>query len=65
MGAFNRWKGYYIIIHIIIMVIIMFVDRHIELKALRRRLTSDEFELIVIYGRRRVGKTRLLSELHQ
>ncbi|WP_258084373.1 ATP-binding protein [Thermococcus thermotolerans] len=39
-----------------------FVDRREELKALRERLSSDNFELIVIYGRRRVGKTRLVIE---
>ncbi len=44
------------------MAIIMFVDRRNEFEALRGRLTSDEFELIVIYGRRRVGKTRLVLE---
>ena len=50
------------IILIIIMEIIMFIDRYKELEALRSRLTSEEFELIVIYGRRRVGKTRLVLE---
>ncbi|CAB49767.1 ATP-binding protein [Pyrococcus abyssi] len=33
-----------------------------ELKAIREGLTSEKFELIVIYGRRRVGKTRLILE---
>ena len=40
----------------------MFVDREEELKALRNRLDSDSFELIIIYGRRRIGKTRLILE---
>ncbi len=39
-----------------------FVDRREELRALKERLTSNNFELIVIYGRRRVGKTRLALE---
>ncbi len=39
-----------------------FVGRREELKALRERISSDNFELIVIYGRRRVGKTRLVLE---
>ncbi len=39
-----------------------FVDRGEELKALRERLKGEGFELIVIYGRRRVGKTRLALE---
>ncbi|GAB6135321.1 ATP-binding protein [Thermococcus prieurii] len=41
---------------------VRFVDREEELKALRERLPSGKFELIVIYGRRRVGKTRLVLE---
>ncbi|WP_372837830.1 ATP-binding protein [Pyrococcus kukulkanii] len=43
-------------------MIIKFVDREEELKALRERLNSERFELIIIYGRRRVGKTRLILE---
>ena len=39
-----------------------FVNREEELKALEDRLNSDNFELIVIYGRRRIGKTRLILE---
>jgi len=39
-----------------------FVDRENELKAIREKLMSGKFELIVIYGRRRVGKTRLILE---
>jgi len=38
------------------------VNRTEELKAIKERLPSDGFELIVIYGRRRVGKTRLVLE---
>ncbi len=40
----------------------MFVDRAEELNALKKRLASKNFELIIIYGRRRVGKTRLILE---
>jgi hypothetical protein len=39
-----------------------FVDRVEELKALRERLDNNLFELIVIYGKRRIGKTRLVLE---
>lgn len=39
-----------------------FVDRREELKSLCERLNREGFELIVIYGRRRVGKTRLVLE---
>ncbi|AAC37078.1 hypothetical protein MJ_ECL04 (plasmid) [Methanocaldococcus jannaschii DSM 2661] len=37
----------------------MFVDREEELKALNEKLDSNNFEFIVIYGRRRIGKTKL------
>lgn len=50
------------IISIMIMRIIMFVGRKQEMEDLRVRLTSDGFEFIVVYGRRRVGKTRLVLE---
>ncbi len=40
----------------------MFIDRKSELAALKARLSSNKFELVVLYGRRRVGKTVLLSE---
>jgi AAA+ ATPase superfamily predicted ATPase len=39
-----------------------FKDRKVELLALQGRLKSDAFELIVIYGRRRVGKTELVLQ---
>ncbi|RJS86076.1 ATP-binding protein [Methanophagales archaeon] len=40
----------------------MFVDREIDLGFLEERYKSSKAELIIIYGRRRVGKTRLLQE---
>ena len=40
----------------------MFVGRDKELEELEKRYTNDKFEFIVMYGRRRVGKTRLLEE---
>lgn len=55
-------KDFYLITQIIITEIIMFVDREEELDALRKRLNSEKFELIIIYGRRRIGKTRLILE---
>jgi len=39
-----------------------FIDREEELRSIRERLGSPRFELIVVYGRRRVGKTRLVLE---
>jgi len=39
-----------------------FVDRYEELRSLKEKLNSENFELIVIYGRRRIGKTRLILE---
>ena len=40
----------------------MFVDRKSELKAMESRLNSDNFEMVILYGRRRHGKTSLLYE---
>ncbi|MFA4669703.1 ATP-binding protein [Pyrococcus kukulkanii] len=39
-----------------------FVDREEELEFLRRRWSSQKPELIIIYGRRRIGKTYLLQK---
>jgi uncharacterized protein len=39
-----------------------FVNRHEEMARLERVLQSKESELIVLWGRRRMGKTRLLLE---
>lgn len=41
---------------------IRFIDRDIELKVLNDAWNQTEAQLIVIYGRRRIGKTTLLSE---
>lgn len=40
----------------------MFIGRKHELDFLNERYNSDKAEFIVLYGRRRVGKTELLSE---
>ena len=40
----------------------MFIGRESELNALNRLYNSGKFEFAVIYGRRRVGKTALISE---
>ena len=42
--------------------IMKFVNRQNELARLRRVVVAEESGLVVIYGRRRVGKTRLLLE---
>ncbi len=39
----------------------MFIGRERELKELERLYQSDRFEFVVIYGRRRVGKTELIN----
>lgn len=39
----------------------MFVGRQRELAALNRMYDSDRFEMMVVYGRRRVGKTALID----
>ena len=40
----------------------MFIGRERELSTLNRLYASDKFEFAVIYGRRRVGKTALITE---
>ncbi|OQO92976.1 ATPase [Saccharomonospora piscinae] len=41
----------------------VFLNRVDELAYLRRRVAGDSAELLVVYGRRRVGKTELLTHL--
>lgn len=43
----------------------MFFGRHEELKGMNKRYKKERFECIVIYGRRRVGKTSLIKEFCQ
>lgn len=40
----------------------MFIGRKRELATLNKLYASDKFEFVVIYGRRRVGKTALISQ---
>ncbi len=40
----------------------MFIGREKELAELNRLYAENRFQLFVIYGRRRVGKTTLLKE---
>lgn len=40
----------------------MFIGRERELNSLNKLYASDKFEFAVIYGRRRVGKTALISQ---
>ena len=42
-----------------------FLNRHHEIQRLSRALNSEESSLIVLYGRRRLGKTRLLQQVMQ
>ncbi len=41
---------------------IPFVDREAELKLLNKEWEKEGFSLVIIYGRRRVGKSKLLKE---
>ena len=43
----------------------MFIGRTMEMSELHRLYSSGSFEMPVIYGRRRVGKTRLITEFIQ
>lgn len=40
----------------------MFYCRENELRKMNKRYTQDSFECVVLYGRRRVGKTALINE---
>lgn len=40
----------------------MFIGRERELASLERMYASDQFEFVVMYGRRRVGKTELIRQ---
>ena len=39
------------------------IGRHVEIEALRKAYASEQSEFVVLYGRRRVGKTYLVSEV--
>jgi hypothetical protein len=41
----------------------MFINRETELQILEERFSSGQAEFFVLYGRRRVGKTELLTGL--
>ena len=43
----------------------MFLCRETELRKLNRRYAGEQLECIIIYGRRRVGKTALINEFSQ
>jgi len=40
----------------------MFVNRESEIQSLLERMTSNKAELVIVYGRRRIGKTELLRK---
>lgn len=40
----------------------MFVGRKAELLQMNKMYRSDQFECLILYGRRRVGKTFLINE---
>ncbi len=41
---------------------IRFIDREAEIEMLKKAAESEDAQLVVLYGRRRVGKTRLILE---
>lgn len=49
-------------IQIITIMIIQFVDRESELETLNSLINNQQATLVLLYGRRRVGKTRLIRE---
>lgn len=40
----------------------MFIGRTNELRRIKRRLSLDSFQAVMVYGRRRIGKTELVRE---
>ena len=40
----------------------MFIGREAELNKLNSMYESEDFQMLVLYGRRRIGKTTLLNE---
>ncbi len=43
----------------------MFIGRKNELHLLNQTYQSDKFEMLILYGRRRIGKTTLISEFYK
>ncbi len=39
-----------------------FRGRKVELNSLKKKFDTDEFQMVVLYGRRRIGKTELMNE---
>ena len=40
----------------------MFIGREHELNKLQQLYQEDKFQMVVLYGRRRIGKTTLISK---
>ena len=40
-----------------------FINREFELSSLSEKFNSGKFELVILYGRRRIGKTFMLEKL--
>ena len=40
----------------------MFIGRENELATMRKLYDSNKFQMVIIYGRRRIGKTTLISK---
>ena len=63
IGGNYKAKNLNIRVNTIIFMIRKFVNREKELEKINNLLNSNNFEFIVIYGRRRVGKTALIKRL--
>lgn len=46
-------------------MVILFKDRHAELAEIKRLLETNKFEFLIMYGRRRIGKTELILNATQ
>ena len=56
------WQSLSITIQIVTIMILKFVDRGSELETLNSLFSKKSAALVLLYGRRRVGKTRLVQE---
>lgn len=56
------WQSLSITIQIVTIMILKFVDRGSELETLNSLFNKKSAALVLLYGRRRVGKTRLVQE---
>ena len=61
----NLFVVKYILLNYEYILIMKFINRSQELAFLQRKYTSNKAEFIIIYGRRRIGKTELINKFSE